>query len=227
MADSGRKGGMDLWPSLQTADRLFSVSNALLIVGLALTVVATVGVVWMANIREGYLKRELAEASAKGEEARAVAAVANERAAEANEKAETERLARIKLEAKIAPRRLSSEQRRRMVAALSASARHQFTITSRMLDTEGADFALDISAALVESNWHLVFFGKMWTRDIPGVSVGAVEGEPLDSISPLSNALDAAGIAHQIVNIANNDTTTIPETFRRGIVTILIGSKPQ
>jgi hypothetical protein len=47
-------------------------------------------------------------------------AAANGRASDANKKAETGRLERVKLEAKVSPRRLSGEQVRKMSAVLSA-----------------------------------------------------------------------------------------------------------
>ena len=96
MAARGSQPGKRMWPSLHTADVVFSLSNIALIVGLALTVVATIGAVWMANVREGYLKRELAESNER-------IALAQEAAAKANEAAERERLARVKIEEKLAP----------------------------------------------------------------------------------------------------------------------------
>ena len=101
-----------MWPSLHTADQLFAISNLALIIGLTLTVVATVGAVWMANVREGYLKRELseaharlaglgvatAEANAAAEKARENAAMAQERAALLEKEALQARMRTIQLQ---------------------------------------------------------------------------------------------------------------------------------
>ena len=59
--------------------------------------------------------------------------------AEANARAESERLERVKLEAKIAPRRLSGEQKEAFVAALSGVPRVPPTVAvvSRLMDAEG------------------------------------------------------------------------------------------
>jgi len=104
-----------MWPSLQTADWLFSASNIALIFGLALTALATIGAIWMANVREQYLKRELSKANERiaslqkdTVELGAKTAEANARAAEA-----TLELARLK-----APRTLNADQQARMVEKL-------------------------------------------------------------------------------------------------------------
>jgi hypothetical protein len=60
IADSANQGGMSMWPSLGTAAWLYDVANFGLIIGLVVGVISTVLVVWMGNVKEEYLKRELA-----------------------------------------------------------------------------------------------------------------------------------------------------------------------
>lgn len=83
-----------MWPSFETAVRLYDVANVSLIGALAIGVIATVIVVWMGNVKEEYLRRDLSDTNARAEEAKAASAEANARAAEANRIAEGERLAR-------------------------------------------------------------------------------------------------------------------------------------
>lgn len=90
-----------LTPSPAAADWWFSIFNGLLVVGLVLTAAATVGAIWMANVREGYLKRDLAEATARVEEARAQAEAAHERTAKLAKETEALRNENLKLAAKV------------------------------------------------------------------------------------------------------------------------------
>jgi uncharacterized membrane-anchored protein YhcB (DUF1043 family) len=61
MADSPSQGGKRMWPSLKTAVLLYDLANIGLILGLILGVVSTVLVVWMGNVKEEHLNRELAD----------------------------------------------------------------------------------------------------------------------------------------------------------------------
>ena len=60
MADSASQGGMRMWPSLKAAVWLYDLANIGLIIGLVVGVVSTVLLVWMGNVKEEYLNRELA-----------------------------------------------------------------------------------------------------------------------------------------------------------------------
>src|ERR1700674_4322670 len=71
-------------------------------------------------------------------------AEANERAAVANKIAEEERLARIKIEEKIAPRRLSQEQQNTITAKLMPFAGIRMNFWAYSGDTEIAEFAQDM-----------------------------------------------------------------------------------
>lgn len=61
MASSANQGGMRMWPSAETASRLYELANIGLIIGLVVGVVSTVLVVWMGNVKEGYLNRALTD----------------------------------------------------------------------------------------------------------------------------------------------------------------------
>ena len=65
-----------MWPSEELASRLYNMANVGLIVGLVLGVICTALVVWMGNVKEAYLQKEIADTDQR-------AALANERAAEA------------------------------------------------------------------------------------------------------------------------------------------------
>jgi len=60
MPDSGNQGEIKMWPSINVAVGLYDLGNIGLIIGLVIGVISTVLVVWMGNIKEEYLNRELA-----------------------------------------------------------------------------------------------------------------------------------------------------------------------
>jgi len=60
IADSGNQGGIPMWPSEEWASRVSDWANLGLIVSLVLGVLSTALLVWMGSVKEGYLKRELA-----------------------------------------------------------------------------------------------------------------------------------------------------------------------
>lgn len=78
-----------------------------------------------------------------------VAAKANERAAEANQKAEEEKLARVKIEKQLAPRTLSESDMEEISKKLRLFTSHfsgrKIKVSSYMLDAEGIVFALTIN----------------------------------------------------------------------------------
>lgn len=90
---------------MMSANEVYSVANWILIGALVLGVIATYAVVVSGKIKEGRLKQELSQA--------------NERAANALQKAEEERLARVKLEERVSWRRLTTEQQSEIGARFS------------------------------------------------------------------------------------------------------------
>ena len=131
--------------SAELAEKVFSWANWFLVGALVVGMLATFAIIVSGNIKEGYLKRGIAEASARASEADA-------RAAEANRKAEEERLERLTLEAKIAPRRLSADQRRAIAAALKSFSGRKVMVKSYAQDVEAAILGKQIIESLKFAN---------------------------------------------------------------------------
>src|SRR5512138_2000325 len=70
-----------MWPSQATAARVYDLANVALIIAVVIGVVATLLVLWMGNVKEGYLRRDLGEANSRVEAARAETGKAHEAAA--------------------------------------------------------------------------------------------------------------------------------------------------
>ena len=60
-----------MWPSFETAVRLYDAANMFLIGALVVGAIATVLVVWMGNVKEEHLRRDLANTNVRAEEAKA------------------------------------------------------------------------------------------------------------------------------------------------------------
>jgi hypothetical protein len=86
---------------------------------------------------------EIARLNKEAGDARKEAADAAERAAHLETQAEQERAARLIIEEKIAPRRLTMEQKDNMVHALSAFRGQKFTIDCAHGNSEAANLASD------------------------------------------------------------------------------------
>ncbi len=91
---------------------------------------------------------EIGNLTVRSDTAEGGIARANERAAKANRAAEDERLARLKLEAQIAPRRLTEAQRKTIADACIPFKQKRVQVVSYMMDTEGFVLSEQIVSAL-------------------------------------------------------------------------------
>jgi hypothetical protein len=96
-----------------------------------------------------------AQAQARVAAASAEAAKATERAAEATKAAEAEKIERLKLEAQIAPRRITSDQAREVTKSCAHLRNVSVEITSYAMDAESTVLALQISRALQAAGMHV------------------------------------------------------------------------
>ena len=121
---------------------LYNAANIMLIISLVAGVVATALIVWMGNVKEQY-------ANADADSLKERIAQADARAAEANRLAEGERLARIKIEAGLASRRLSPEQMSKFASTLRAKRGSLLGVIVTVLgDQEAHEFGLYIAKAV-------------------------------------------------------------------------------
>ncbi len=143
-----------MWPSFETAVRLYDVANIFLIVTLVVGVISTAIVVWMGNVKEGYLRRDLATTNAQVEEAKAASSAANARAAELEKEAALARLETERIKEAVAWRLIPSESASELVKVLSAN---PGSVNLRYMDgdPEALFLATQISEILNKSNWKI------------------------------------------------------------------------
>ncbi|MFI4974898.1 MAG: hypothetical protein ACHP84_10200 [Caulobacterales bacterium] len=214
-------------PSPSLASIIYNWANVGLIAGLVIGVVSTVFIVWMGNIRDADLRQRLAEANAAAEGAKKDAAASNAAASRAQADAAASNLARLKLEVRIAPRRLTGSQRAAFEGALHPTSGMPLIVASRVVDAESGDFADDLAGALKEGHWPNVSRSMNWiTTEHRGVFVATVEGTSTPEVGDLIAALKRAGITAEPMTISGDDLQTISPWFVPGTLYLLVGVKP-
>ncbi len=135
----------------------------------------------------------LEEAALQISHAGADAAHANERAAEANRLAEQERLERTKLEAEIAPRRLSQDQQTAIALIINRYNGRRVRVSSYSMDAESAVLAKQVVSALNKANLQVVD-ATASISPVGGFALGIiVTGTNVQLASALRSALSLNG----------------------------------
>lgn len=145
-----------------TADAIFNWANIVLVIGGIITVGATVLIFWITGVRERYADERLAanemmtaKANADAASARALTASIENENIRLQTKLEEERVARLLLEARISPRRLTSEHKDRLVLALQKFQGQKIKVVSPQ-NTEGNEYALDFIDVFRRSGWRVL-----------------------------------------------------------------------
>jgi hypothetical protein len=217
IANSGNQGGIRMWPSEDWASRLYDLANWSLLAALVVGAASTALLVWMGNVKEEYLKRDLA--------------ATNERAAHAEERAAQASLELAKFKT---PRNLSPEQQTRISEKLKAFAGKQFDV-ALILEPEPEGLLPQIEDALKSAGWleldwegpEIVY--KRGSRPSAGIITESgviiqMHPERVTVLSPaaqaLASALDAEGVSAKAepgLGVINTNSKAIH---------ILIGKKP-
>lgn len=224
IADSESQGRIvrkPMWPSFETAVRLYDAANIFLICALAIGVIATVLVVWMGNVKEEYLRRDLADTNARAEEAKAASSGANARAAELEKEAANARLETERIKEAVAWRVMPPESASELGKVLAAK---PGSVNLRYMDgdPEALFLAIQISQILSKAHWK-VAPGAVKPDNAIVFGVGLPDGSGVDAqtlrvafsaakVPYSTNALPPAGVSFSISTI-------------EGAPTLMIGSK--
>jgi hypothetical protein len=130
----------------------------------------------------------------------------------------------LSLEVKIAPRRLSEEQREAI--RRSPSSGQRVIVVSRVIDSESGDFADDLAMALTDAHWANVSRTPNWITSIRGIFIGAVPGINFSESEVLAKALNAANIEYKPMAISGDAVRSISPQFESGTLYLLVGVKP-
>jgi hypothetical protein len=179
-----------------------------------------------AQIAESDAKAKSAEATAKQFEAQIAGAQRD--AAESKKEAEAERLARVKLQEELQPRRLTDEQRKKFAALLSDEPPQPLGVGYCGFSIECIDFSNDIGAALKDAKWIPTFIPD--TAAKYGIEVGCLKGSesPLMEhwIGKIRHALSEIGLRSQKTLFDPSDKT-IAGGFQKNVLYLVIDQKPQ
>jgi hypothetical protein len=167
---------------------------------------------------------EAARAQERAGEANVEAANLEKEAAELRELAEKERLARVKLESEIAPRRLSGSQKEILVKLLGGYTGAYVAIVSPLLDPEGTDFADDLDAAIREAHWETLRIRNHLTGEY-GVFVGTIDAKKSPGTKPLTDALHAIGVSTKLLVVRQNELSSTSPAFQSGVLYLVVGHK--
>lgn len=147
--------------------------------------------------------------------------------AEANARAEADRLERVKLELRIAPRRLTGDLSNSFTNALAGAEKLNIVIVSRIVDAEGMRFAKDIGAAFQQAGWSTQTFHN-WTESLSGLLLATVMPSHIqaDLEQKLRAAFIAGGYEVEIRMIPTDKLATMSPHFQAGVLYVLVGAKP-
>jgi hypothetical protein len=152
----------DMKLSREAAEWVSTWSNTVLIVSAALGVASTILVVWTGNVKEEYLKFDVAHAGENAANAIERAAVLEKDAAEA--RLETQRIIE-----RLAPRIIDQHQQSRIVDKLRSFAGTEFDVSIRGADPEVDSLLEQIEAILEAAGWKQI----AWQSAPVGAAVSA------------------------------------------------------
>lgn len=204
--------------SLSVANAIFFWANTILVVAAVLVAVSTFAAIWSGMVRERFADERISINELQTATAVADAARANESAEKLREsnltlqaRADHERAERLKLEAKIAPRRLSEHQKQMLIAALQPLRDQKIEIVCNAANAESEKFALDFVSVFRSANWdvgggtglnqHLSTPAPVGIILIKGLPKDANEGDTIAADEPvmvLWNAMKKAGLQDEV-----------------------------
>jgi hypothetical protein len=149
-----------------------------------------------------------------------------EHAAEANRKAELERLARLQLQKELQVRRLTTRQKQTLAGALGNHPQPIF-IGFCMLDPDCIDFANDIGDSFKQAHWTPTFGAR--TASPYGIVVGFMKGsDPILAdkwTGKVRQALGTVGLSSEQWWFDPSDKTLVGG-FEKNVLYLIIGPRP-
>lgn len=212
---------------LETANELFAAANLMAIVGGILVVVGAAGIFFFGSIRENYTDRHLQELRTETAIAQEGAAKSNERSQELQLELEKERTERIKIEQRLAPRRIPQSLRDdlKRTAAPDSDTRIHLSVVAN--NAEGSDLINELGAALMDAGWPADRLGGStdFAATYPdGLSIlvnpAEANGDNIRGpVAPIISALHLAGLT-------SSTPLLLDETVPAGTIKIAAGFKP-
>jgi uncharacterized transporter YbjL len=184
--------GGPMWPSEGTAASAYDWANIGLIAGLVVSIVSTILVIWMGNVKETYLRKQLANT--------------NNRTAQLEKENSLLRLEILEIQRRMADRFITPSEHESLVADLSPYRGHHITVT-RLKESEPRDYGGSIMSVLQEANWsvqadYILAYGVAAT---PRGVICRIGHHPDAAIQVLKAAFQKVGIKLRIEEIETRE----------------------
>jgi len=142
--------------------------------------------------------------------------------------AEREQIARLRLEERVAPRRLTPEVRAKLIAAVKGHASAApIEINSSMSDAESGEFSAMLRDALKDAGWKFSG-GSLVAWDSPAPRAVTVAINPADvNSSAITNAAVALQRALYSIGFAIDPQAKSDRNAGVGIIRLIVGFKPE
>jgi hypothetical protein len=141
--------------SLETANEFYAWGWRASIAGAIITAVAVVFLMWGTRVRDHDFEGQIAELHSSASASRERAAQLEVRANEVQLELEKERLARAKIEARIAPRLITQAQQHELAVRLSEFKNQRVALIASPSTPESEWFARVLGAPLREAGWDM------------------------------------------------------------------------
>ena len=180
----------------------------------------------ISDIVQADADRRIEDARSKGDEARSNAARANERATALAKETENLRGANLKLEAQVAPRRLTSQQQQSIGSALARFAGRRMRVKSYALDVEAAILGQQIIATLQAAN--IGGDDRRMSEGAPGaIAIGIhVTGDDKELIDATLAAFSSVGLAVSPEPVPIMAGMALSDDGTTVAATVFVGVKP-
>lgn len=179
-----------MWPSREIASFVYHLANIGLIIGLVIGLISTGILIWMGNVKEEYLKRDVGEADIKAAQANKDAAAASERAAVLEKQAKEEQEKRLRIEQGLSSRHIPNAKKPMMHENLLRGV----SVSIMELADEEAEPYGDEIATLLRSLGAMVQVGKGNVVIPPPVGVRVRFDHDDPRTAAVFSALKEAGI---------------------------------
>jgi hypothetical protein len=134
------------WMSYETAELVSTVANFFFVVSLVVGVAATIALIGTTSVKEWYWQQDRRESRER-------IAELDKEAEALKAQAESDRLARLKIEEKLAPRSLTGEQANAIMEAVKPFAPQSFEFIAYQDDEEVQSFSKYLGAILLTAGW--------------------------------------------------------------------------
>lgn len=185
----------------------------------------------MARKDAAQAERDLAQANQRAAEANERAKRAEEHAAQANSVAEQERLARVKIEERIAARHLTGDEEQEVATKLRRFAGQKINLVAYAGDAEAIAIATQIGETLQRARWVVnASVVQEYSRAVAGILVEVGPGADKSSLgaaNSLVSALSKERLAtvgpQQLADVSGGSSGSVDPTAK---IKITVGKKP-